>query len=153
LSLDEDERERLRIENLITKINSGENSTLVLSTVASSVSIAIQSILFDRSMSVRLNLGFFGFLFALLGFLYRELTIHFSEMRSYRKLRGKLALASEDVSVPLFFRMLIVRWFLLLPTVVYFYLIELFPETICILIALMLSLMFAICELIRRVDC
>lgn len=152
VELSEEDKEKLRIEKLITEINTRENSTLVLSTVASSVSIAILATLFDKSIDVRVSWGAFGALFALLGFVYREMTIHFSEMKSYRELRQKLHLP-HDVSFLLYLRMVIVRWFLLLPLAVFLTLICSSSVVVWMVGALILSSTFSMVELIRRVDC
>ena len=151
-SLDPKEKQKLRIEKLVAEINTRESSTLVLSTVASTISFTILTILVGRPFDERMNWGFFALLFAFLGFLYRELTIHSSEIRDYRKLHEDLSLEASDTSVPAFLRMVIVRLFLLLP----------FP-VFCLLVApsyiitfgigiLTLSLTFSMCELVRRVD-
>ena len=152
MPLSDDEKETLRIEKLIAEVNTRENSTFVISTVASSVSLAILTTLFDKSLDMRMSWGAFGFLFASLGFAYRELTIHFSEISSYRELRKKLSLPREGVSFRVYIRMVIVRWFLLLPSAVFFNLIGV-SGIICAFGATILSLTFSMSEVVRRVDC
>lgn len=152
-SIEEVEKEKLRIEKRIQEINTRESSTLVLSTVASTVSLAILTMLVSRPFDERINWGLFALLFAFLGFLYRELTIHSSEIGSYRELRRKLSLEATDVSFPAFLRMVIVRLFLLLPFPVFCLLVAPSSVFISAMGILTLSLTFSMCERVRRVDC
>lgn len=152
MSLNSNEMKKLEIEKLIAEINTRESSTLVLSTVASSVSLAILSTLFGKSIGLNEDWANFGFLFAFLGFLYRELTIHFSEIPAYRLLPREIH-RETCVSFSAFSRMVIVRWFLLLPIAVFFRLIELCPTAISIIGALIFSLIFSMWESVRRTDC
>jgi amino acid transporter len=147
-----DEKEKVEIEKLIAEINTQESSTLVLSTVASSVSLAILSTLFDKPLNLSQDWAIYGFLFAFLGFIYRELTIHFSEIPNYRVLH-RIFPRETSTSFSAFSRMVIVRWFLLLPLAVFFRLIVPCPSIIAIVGALAISLFFSMCELIRRTDC
>lgn len=154
-SLKEKEKEKLRIEKLLGEINSQVSSTLVLSTVASSLSLAILTTLANKPFDERFNWGFLASLFAFLGFLYRELTIHCSLIDRYRTLNQKLSIRKDESShsFPAFVRMTIVRFFLLLPLVVFFLLVV--PSCVFIfgigIFALCLTL--SMYELVRRVDC
>jgi hypothetical protein len=121
--------------------------------VASTISLTILTILVGRPFDERMNWGFFALLFAFLGFLYRELTIHSSEIRDYRKIHEALSSEPPDTSFLAFLRMVIVRLFLLLPLPVFCLLVT--PSYVFIsgMGILALSLTCSMCELVRRVDC
>ena len=161
MHISDGEKEKLGIEKLIAQINTRESSTLVLSTVASSISLTILSILFDKSIDLLMRWGSLGLSFGLLGFLYRELTIHFSEIGSYRELRRRarelglerILRLEKDTSFGIYLRMVVVRLFFLLPLATFCQLTKPSLVGICIMGALMLSLMLSIFELARRVDC
>jgi hypothetical protein len=153
-SLDGKEKEKLRMERLLGEISAQASSTLIVSTVASSFSLAILTTLMGKSFDERWNWGFFAALFALLGFLYRELTIHWSLIGKYRKLNKELPPeAGESYSLPTYIRMVIVRLFLLLPFAVFSLILA--PSYVIIsgVGIFALSLAFSMGELVRRVDC
>jgi hypothetical protein len=75
-----DENKRLMYETIRDNINTRENSTLVVATVASSASLLLMTL---NSQTSHYCLGL---LFALLGILYRELTILFSDNPDYKRL-------------------------------------------------------------------
>jgi hypothetical protein len=152
-SLDDKEKEKLRIERLMEEINTRESSTLVFSTVASTLSLAILTMLINQPFDEKMSWGSFALLFAFLGFLYREFTIHSSEISNYRKLHKKLSLEAADVSFPAFLRMVIVRLFLLLPFAVFFLLLAPSYVIIAGVGIFTLSLTCSMFELVRRVDC
>ncbi len=117
------DEERLKIEKLISEISTRESSTLVFSTVAASVSLALLvGILNADNYTVKPWFWWVGFLFSALGFVYRELTIHVSEIPSYKKLPCYLRKdeASRIIKLGRFIRMMIVRAFLLLPVGAWF---------------------------------
>ena len=99
-----------------------------------------------------MNWGFFALLFAFLGFLYRELTIHSSEIRDYRKLRKDLSSEPSDTSFPAFLRMVVVRLFLLLPLPVFCLLVA--PSYIIVsgMGIFTMPMALSMFELVRRVD-
>lgn len=152
MPLNENEKEKLRIEKLVADITTRESSTLVISTVASSFSLTILATLIAQPINVKITWGSIALLFTLLGFLYRELTIHTSEIRDYHKLRKKLTLEQANMSFPTYLRMVIVRSFLLLPMMVFFLLLD-WPLVISGAVILISSLAFSMGELIRRNDC
>jgi len=154
-SLDGKEKEKLRIERLLGEISAQASSTLVVSTVASSLSLAILTTLMGKSFDERWNWGFFAALFALLGFLYRELTIHWSLISKYRKLNKKLPpeVGESSYSLPTYIRMVIVRLFLLLPFAVFSLLLAPSYAIISGVGIIALSFAFSMGELVRRVDC
>jgi hypothetical protein len=109
-----------RVQRMISELSSRENSTLVVSTVAASVSLSIlafviQSIgsrLFDIAMTV-------GLLFSIFGFFYREVTILGVDVKDFQKLnkhapslREKATRTQKGIS---FLRMLLIRFLLLMP--------------------------------------
>lgn len=150
--LEPKEKQKLRIERLIEEVNTRESSTLVLSTVASTISLTILTILVSRPFDEKMNWGFFALLFAFLGFLYRELTIHSSEIRDYRKLRKDLSSEPSDTSFPAFLRMVVVRLFLLLPLPVFCLLVA--PSYIIVsgMGIFTMPMALSMFELVRRVD-
>jgi hypothetical protein len=146
------ETERLKIEKKIEENNTRESSTLVLSTVASTVSLAIFATLADKPIESRIEWATIAFLFSFLGFIYRELTIHTSEMANYRELNKELCL-DPDRSFASYIRMVIVRLFLLLPMAIFFPFVGLFTTFLSVVGALILSLILSIIETVRRTDC
>ena len=153
-SLDEKEKEKLRIEKLLGEISSQTSSTLVLSTVASSLSLTILTTLSNKLLDDRLIWAGLAVLFAFLGFLYREFTIHWSLIDEYRELNQKLSIdARKFLSSYRYVRMVTVRFFLLLPLAVFFLLVA--PSYVIIsgVGIFALSLTCSMCELLRTVDC
>jgi hypothetical protein len=71
---DEEERQNLITEALITRINTREASTLVFSTVAASASLIFLAAIFQGNISPEWKepMKWTGFLFSLLGPIYRE---------------------------------------------------------------------------------
>ena len=116
------------IEKLIAEINTREASTLVFSTVAASVSLALLAgILNVPDFRGESWFIWIGLLFSILGFLYREFTIHASDIPNYNKLRKLLGNKCEEenfaIKVGQFSRMIVIRSFMLLPIGAWFLLI------------------------------
>jgi len=115
-----DEKMGWQIQRMISELSSRENSTLVVSTLAASVSLSILAFaiqpmgsrLFDVAMIM-------GLLFSVIGFSYREVTILGVDIRDYDKLneyapslRGESTRRRKSVN---FLRMFLVRFMLLIP--------------------------------------
>ncbi len=81
--------EELATEALIARINTREESTLVISTVAASISLTILAIVFDKN-PIPTWVIFIGTLFSLFGIFYREATVSFSDSIDYRELKERL---------------------------------------------------------------
>lgn len=109
-----------RVQRMISEISSRENSTLVVATLAASVSLSIlafalqliSSRLFDVTMIM-------GLLFAVFGFSYREVTILGVDTKDYDtlneyapSLRGDPTRRQKAIN---FLRMFLIRFVLLIP--------------------------------------
>ena len=115
----------LEAQRLLSTLSSRENSTLVVSTVAASVSITILAIRLESPSNEWFLLSFLiGFLFSFLGFLYRELTIHGIDEAEY-KILNSISASSRAVdkkySLFHFLRAVIIRILFLIPTVTWIY--------------------------------
>lgn len=113
-------KEELRLQRLISELSSRENSTLVFSTIAASASLAIIALLWESTMTEWFDLAFWmGLLFSLAGFLYREATILGIDIEDYKILNLSVPTLRERsnkrVRTLNFFRMFIIRLFLLIP--------------------------------------
>lgn len=113
--------EDLDTQRLISELTARENSTLVFSTVAASVSLAILAVVLPiNSFQTKewFDLAFWaGVLFPLVGIFYRELTIFLSDIPDYKELnrRTERQEAPRRRRFSILARMTIVRFFLLLP--------------------------------------
>jgi hypothetical protein len=136
------------------KLNTRESSTLTFATVAASASLVVLAFALSGKTTC-LCLGdkrfWAGFGFAVLGFAYRELTIHFSDFPDYFEMK------SERPHLPtkaIFARGMIVRFVLLIPIASWgSYLCELpFHWTVCFAIAILVSLGLEYLERVRRIS-
>jgi len=104
-------------EALIARVNTREASTLVISTVAASISLAMLAIVFDKTPLPAWVLCV-GIMFSLLGITYREATIFLSDSIDYSELRKRLPnglpVQSQKSAIP---RATIFRLFLWLPII------------------------------------
>lgn len=108
-----------RLQQLIAR----ENSTLVLSTVASSLSLALLVGLVTNEVEepIRDALFWSGLLFASFGYSYRELTIHIADFEDSKELcllwevRKNWSKKRLTEKLRIAFRMWLVRFFLLIP--------------------------------------
>jgi hypothetical protein len=108
---------RIRPEDealILSKINTRESSTLTFSTVAASASLVVMGLAVGRNSPWWLP--WIGVFFALLGFLYREITLQSTDRTDY-KLLPKLYRSVRERKGFAFLRRSIVRLFLLLPIV------------------------------------
>ncbi|NWG11004.1 hypothetical protein HXY33_04545 [Candidatus Bathyarchaeota archaeon] len=151
-----------RLQQLIAR----ENSTLVLSTVASSLSLALLVGLVTNNVNelIRNALFLSGLLFVLFGYSYRELTIHVADFEDSEKLcllpkvreNWRKKELSEKFCIAL--RMWLVRFFLLIPFVPYVvygcvtYSWLTFPKELMFLIVAIVALMFTLFEMMRVYD-
>lgn len=97
---------------ILSKINTRESSTLTFSTVAASASLVVMGLTVGRNSPWWLP--WVGVFFALLGFLYREITLQSTDRTDY-KLLPKLYRSVREWKGFAFLRRSIVRLFLLLP--------------------------------------
>lgn len=99
----------LRIES---KLQSRENSTLMFASIAASASLLVFALLWEKNDSLQVPywVSVFGFIFSILGPLYREITIFTIDNADYRRLRNWKYTFWET-----FPRMVIVRVLLYLP--------------------------------------
>jgi hypothetical protein len=105
---DMDSQDRIR-----DRINARENSTLVFTTVVASASLLVLAIVLQTPPYRRIpfSIRCIGFLFSLLAPLYREVTIFFYDPIDY----GDLTNPPRYPICARLTRMIIVRYFLLLP--------------------------------------
>jgi len=96
MSQHDHEQERLKYyqmiyETLSSKLNTRENSTLVITTLTSSISFTIFSIYIDNienlESSYRGYFVFLGFCLSFFGIIYREVTIITIDKKEYNKLK------------------------------------------------------------------
>jgi len=140
-----------------------ESSTLVLSTIASSLSLSLLvgllTITCNIEETVCLGIFWSGLLFAVCGFLYRELTIHIKDYEDLKKL-CILAKAREEWSkkrlrkrFALAFRMALVRFFFLIPIVAYgIYGLPNSPILFWFFLMGIIAFVFTLCEIVRLYD-
>jgi len=97
------------------QINVRENSTLVFAAVAASASLVVLAIVLQTLpyQEIPLSIRCIGFLFSLLGPLYREVTIFTIDMIDYGEIKDQKEYPNW-ATLP---RMIIVRYSLLLPIV------------------------------------
>lgn len=151
---DEEERQKFITEALITRINTREASTLVFSTITASASLIFLAAIFQGTISPewREPMKWSGFLFSLLGPIYREITIHTSDRIDYQVLRTRLG---EPLPSPHWFWIIcrgsILRFFLCLPIIGWLVI----PEnsacfSILLVLALITSAVLSVVELLSR---
>jgi len=115
------EKEKMQTQWLISKLSTRENSTLVFSTVAASASLAILVLTLELPRLEWFSVAFWmGFLFSLVGFLYREATIFGIDIEEHKQLNTYLGISNENCEKNgttwlCFFRMIMIRLFLLVP--------------------------------------
>jgi hypothetical protein len=107
------------IQVLLAEISTRENSTLVISTVGASASLAILALVTQSENINRMDLAWMALLFSIVSFLYREVTIWSVERQDYAELNrhltsrgGKLRRRQRSFIVA---RMCLVRFLLLIP--------------------------------------
>lgn len=158
MTLNDQEKKKLIIEKQIEENNTRESSILVISTVASTVALGIIATLTKDTLEVKEQWGSVVFLFVILSFLYRELTIHFSEIPTYRVLNKELHIDSElqieqiTHDFVTFTRMVIMRLFLLLPLVAYSVIYNFSMFIPSLYFAFAISSILSIIELIKRIN-
>ena len=107
------------INLLLAEISARENSTLVISTVAASASLAILAIAAHEGYTSRPELTWIALLFSIVGFLYRDMTILSVERLDYITLRKHLGLLERRLNYTQKFfilaRMYFVRLLLVIP--------------------------------------
>jgi hypothetical protein len=116
-------KKQLQTQRLISELSTRENSTLVISTIAASVSLAILAVALQAVNESWFGSAFVtGFAFSLLSFVYRETTIFLVDSTDCRNLNEIVPpLVSSDKSREtargraVFFRMVSVRFLLLMP--------------------------------------
>ena len=112
-------KEQMQIQRLISELSTRENSTLVVSTIAASVSLAILAVAMQSTDAPWFGSAFvMGFAFSLLSFLYRETTILFVDSKDYTSLRSSLPPSAQSIKAgktPTSVRMFIMRFLLLIP--------------------------------------
>ena len=109
-----DEEERGLIQG---RLNTRESSTLTIATVASSASLVVLSIaMTNNGLLARFPwLPQFGIVFAVLGFLYREITVQTADRWDFTRLWRRLppnVVRPKWLAPSQFFRALIVRSFI-----------------------------------------
>ena len=110
----------LRIQRLLSSISSRENSTLVVSTLAASVSMAILAVRLETLEAEWFSFAFaIGIVFPLLGFLYREITIYSIDAQEHRELNSLVPKSKlkKEVTVLGIVRKLMIRLLLLSPII------------------------------------
>ncbi len=112
-------KEQMQIQRLISELSTRENSTLVVCTIAASVSLAILAVAMQSINAPWFGSSFvMGFAFSLLSFLYRETTIFFVDSKDYTSLKSSLpplAQSAKTAKTATFVRMFIMRFLLLMP--------------------------------------
>jgi hypothetical protein len=113
------EKKDLDTQVLLAQISARENSTLVISTVAASASLAILAFVVQNGNVTRLDLAWIALLFSIAGFLYREVTIWSVEREDYAILNDEVPSYRRNLNrrqkAFVFARMCLVRFLLLLP--------------------------------------
>lgn len=112
-------KKQMQIQRLISELSTRENSTLVVSTIAASVSLAILAVAMQSTNAPWFGSSFvMGFAFSLLSFLYRETTIFFVDSKDYTSLNSSLpplAHSAKTGKTATSGRMFIMRFLLLMP--------------------------------------
>jgi hypothetical protein len=112
-------KEQMQIQRLISELSTRENSTLVVSTIAASVSLAVLAVAMQSTGAPWFGSAFvMGFAFSLLSFLYRETTILFVDSKDYTSLNSSLRPTAQTIKVgktATSVRMFIMRFLLLMP--------------------------------------
>ena len=109
-----------QVQRMISELSSRENSTLVVSTLAASVSLSILAFVLQPNGSKVFDVAMImGLLFAMIGFSYREATILGVDTKDYAKLneyapslRGEATRKRKAIN---FLRMFLIRFLLLIP--------------------------------------
>jgi hypothetical protein len=126
----------------LSRINTRESSTLTFATVAASVSLALLALepIAKGSPTPSWVITMVGLLFAALGFIYREVTLEFTDWREYGKLSANLRkrIETQRQILPTFVRRFSIRLFLLLPMIAWTP--SLFQDVIYVYLALGIAL-------------
>lgn len=137
-------------EALIARVNTREASTLVISTVAASISLAVFALVFDKS-PLPAWLLYTGFMFSLSGILYREVTIWSSDNIDYAELKKRLLLPKPSKK-SVISRATIFRFFLWLPVIAWITLgVFIWNETCAELAFWLLIIIFILVSLLLSV--
>jgi len=136
------------------RVNARENSTLVFSTVVASASLVVLAVVLqDFNLNILKTQPWIkdvGLMFSLLGPLYREITIFTIDYLDYKKMPKQNY--PFWVTLP---RMVIVRFFLFLPTVAWFIIYTGNPSYFWTItkLAFAISCVFSFLELLVRERC
>lgn len=114
-----DENEQMRVQRLISELSSRENSTLVVSTIAASASLAVLAFSIPIINEPMFNWAFLmGVIFSFVGLLYREVTVLLVDSSDYQILNSRvqpLTPSNTARQVAVFTRMFILRFLLWIP--------------------------------------
>lgn len=129
------------------RLHARENSTLVFATVAASASLLFLIFVLDNFEPTQITdwVRWVGFLFSILGPLYREVTIFTIDGIDYRKIR-------ERDTYPIWAtlpRMVIVRVFLYLPIAAWWIFFE-NPANFWMTVTFIAAFLFSVLELLSR---
>jgi hypothetical protein len=149
--------DKRRFQQLVAR----ENSTLVMSTVASSLSLAlfVGLVTYEANKPVRDALFLSGLLFVVCGYFYRELTIHIKDIEDSKTL-SLLTTAKDDWSKMknrgkfwVTFRMGLIRFFFLIPIIAYItYGCPTVPLLLSVLLIIIVALLCSVAEIARVYD-
>jgi hypothetical protein len=139
-----EEQERRRIQN---KLRARARATLTFATVAASASLLILALVWKDPAQIPEWIKHIGFMFSISGWLYREVTIFTIDRIDYRDI-GERDTYPWWATFP---RMVIVRFFLFLPTAAWW---TLFTSSACagttIIFTFIISVLVPIVELLSR---
>ena len=145
------ENKQIKYETVRDKLNTRENSTLVIATVASSASLILLTIS---------SFHCYALVFAFLGILYRELTIFSSDRRDHAFLQNKcseyLPNTESENSIlkrwdrgARFIRSLIFRGLLALPIIIFYF--AFVRAVIVIIVVLVILVIIEECMISKRI--
>jgi hypothetical protein len=136
--------------HFLSRINTRESSALTIATVASSSSLVVLALTVEHDLGVSHPwLPWFGLLFALLGFVYREVTIFSVDWVEHRKLSLSLRREIEEerstawTQVATFIRRFVIRFFLLLPFGAWIAFVMNLEANLCLELLLLVLLLFS----------
>jgi hypothetical protein len=136
--------------HFLSRINTRESSTLTFATVASSSSLVVLALTMERNLGALYPwLAWFGSLFGVLGFIYRELTLLSVDWVEHRKLSPSLRRRIEEersgawMQIATFARRSVVRFFLLLPSGAWIAFVANLEANLCLELLLLVFLLFS----------
>lgn len=148
------ENKSQKVQVLVAEISARENSTLVISTVAASASLAIMSVVVQNGNVSRPELGGIALLFSIVGFLYREVTILSVERQDYIELDKHLGFlkrrSNHTQKMFILARMYSVRVLLLIPMVAWSLIMSPGELVVPVIILTCVSGIFTFLEYYRR---